>query len=341
MIKKLLLVPGLIFALLLSVMILPPRLAAGRTNDLVNLIGSQVLLFFLCISCWILNIYILRSFRSTNLVKFLFSILGCILLALVFYSGLHTLFGDFPTDPGSDHSKYVGLTRMIYRGVLIGAIFYPTTYFIDGQRRLNNQQLKLEQRKQQDLLIELNHLRQQLNPQFLFNALNVLQSEASEYWVKNYSGQLAEIYRYFLGRHMEIDLIAVEEELAFIKSYIFMLEHRFPGGIEIQLDLNPAVLKGFLPPFSIQVLVENAIKHNVVTAQYPLLIGIYDEGGHIVVSNTKRKRFSSASNGVGLQNLQERYRLLSNKAIFIGENESRFIVKLPLFENNNHKGNIS
>jgi sensor histidine kinase YesM len=333
MIKKLLLVPGLIFALLLSVMILPPRLAAGRTNDLVNLIGSQVLLFFFCLSCWLLNIYILRSFRAANLVKFVFSILGCILLALVFYYGLHTFFGDFPSDPGSDHSKYVGLTRMIYRGLLIGTVFYPTAYFIDGQRRLNNYQIKLEQRKQQDLLVELNQLRQQLNPKFLINALDVLQSKTNEPWVKDYTGQLAEVYRYFLIHHMEVDLIGVKEELAFIDSYIFMLKHRFPGGIEVDQRLNPDAATGFLPTFSIQLLVENAVKHNVVATDHPLLISIYEEEGHIVVSNTKRKRFSGGSNGIGLRNLQERYRLLSDKTILIEENQYLFMVRLPLFEN--------
>lgn len=257
---------------------------------------------------------------------------GCSLLSIVFYYSFHGFFEDYPLDPLSNYSIYIGVTRMAYRGVLIGIVLYPSAYFLDTQRRLHYQRIKLEQRKQQNLLAELNYLRQQMNPHFLFNALNVLKSGANEVWVKEYTVQLAEVYRYFLTHHMDIDLVEVEEELAFIKTYIFMLKHRFTNGIDIRQQLKQPMHNAYLPPFAIQVLIENAIKHNTVSAEHPLVVSIYDEENYIVVSNTKRKRFSDGINGVGLQNLSKRYRLLSDKPILIDENEKFFTVKLPLLK---------
>lgn len=260
------------------------------------------------------------------------SMLGCSILSIVFYYSLHSFFEDYPLDPLTNHSIYTGLTRLTYRGILIGVILYPSAYFLDTQRRLHKHRLKLEQRKQQNLLAELNYLRQQMNPHFLFNALNVLKSGTKEEWVRQYTVQLAEIYRYFLDHNLESDVIRVSEEIAFIKNYLSILKHRFGDAFEVEQRLTDKQFNFYIPPLSIQILIENAIKHNTISSSHPLHISISVAEHHILVSNTKRIRFSSEKTGVGLRNLKERYRLLSDKPVIIEENEDFFVVKLPLLD---------
>jgi hypothetical protein len=330
MLKNFQLAPGLIFAFILSNTVLPVRIMQGQAKDLVNLVGSQIVIFILCLCCWLLTVFILRSINRWQWLKVALSMIGCAILSIVFYYSLHTFFEDFPLDPLTNHSIYIGVTRMAYRGIIIGIILYPSAYFLDTQRRLHLHRLKLEQRKQQNLLAELNYLRQQMNPHFLFNALNVLKSGSSEDWVKQYTVQLAEIYRYFLSHHLEADLIPVSEELAFIENYISILKNRFGEGFDVERRLSDDQLKAFIPPLSIQILIENAIRHNIVSAINPLHISIRGEAHHIVVSNTKKIRFSSEKSGVGLRNLRERYRLITDNPVIIEQNEDFFIVKLPL-----------
>lgn len=224
------------------------------------------------------------------------------------------------------------MTRLTYRGILIGIILYPAAYFLDTQRRLHLHRLKLEQRKHQNVLAELNYLRQQMNPHFLFNALNVLKSGTKEDWIRQYAVQLAEIYRYFLDQNIKTDVIIVSEEIAFIKNYISILKHRFGDAFDVEQQLTDKQFNYYIPPLSIQILIENAIKHNIISRTQPLRITISVEEHHIVVSNTKRIRFSSEKTGVGLRNLTERYRLLADKPIIIEENEELFAVRLPLLD---------
>lgn len=329
MLRNIQLIPGLIFALILSNSVLPVRIMQGQANNMVNLVGSQFVIFILCLCCWILSIAVLQSSGLRQGGKLCFSMLGCAVLSIIFYYGSNPFFEDFPLDPLTNHSIYVGVSRMAYRGIIIGIILFPSAYFLETQRRLHFHRLILEQRKQQNLLAELNYFRQQMNPHFLFNALNILKSGTDEEWIKKYIIQLSEVYRYFLNHPYDTVLIELSEELTFIKNYAAILKHRFGDGLDINLQVNSKLTDKCIPPLSIQILIENAIQHNAVSSSDPLQIEIREEGGHIVVSNTKKKRFSDGHHTSGLNDLTERYRLLSSKPVIIEQNEDFFIVKLP------------
>jgi LytS/YehU family sensor histidine kinase len=144
--------------------------------------------------------------------------------------------------------------------------------------------------------------------------------------------QLANVYRYLLGSEQE-HLTVLEKELEFTRSYLYILQERFEHGLHVEIELPEASLSRNIPPYSLQILVENAVKHNIVSEDAPLTIRIYVESEMLCVENNVLPRMSvEESTGKGLNNIKERYRLLSSHEIEIIDNSARFIVKLPLLK---------
>ena len=180
--------------------------------------------------------------------------------------------------------------------------------------------------------IQYRQLKSQINPHFLFNSLNALVSlinkdsdRASEYVKK-----LSEVYRYVLTYDMK-DVVTLGEELDFIKNYMEILILRFGKGLSFRIDVGKDYLSYNIPPMTLQLLVENAVKHNIIIPSCPLDISIFICDGMLCVSNnvTPRKHIEF-SNGIGLNNLNEKYRFLANKGIDVSADESMYLVKLPL-----------
>ena len=180
--------------------------------------------------------------------------------------------------------------------------------------------------------IQYRQLKSQINPHFLFNSLNVLVSlinkdsdRASEYVKK-----LSEVYRYVLTYDMK-DLATLREELDFIKNYMEILILRFGEGLSFKTKVEKEYLAYSIPPMTLQLLVENAVKHNIITPSCPLVIQISTDKGMLCVSNNVNPRnHVESSNGIGLNNLNEKYRFLANKEIRTSADESVYTVKLPL-----------
>ena len=178
-----------------------------------------------------------------------------------------------------------------------------------------------------------NQLKSQINPHFLFNSLNILAAivykkkddESGEYIEK-----LSDVYRYVLTNE-EKKVITLISEIEFIKKYIEILKSRFKEGLIFEIDISQSALYRFVPTMSLQLLVENCIKHNIVATEKPIIIKIYSEGDYIIVSNNKNLREEEVvSTGIGLKNLDERYRLIANKSIGIINQDDIFKVKIPL-----------
>lgn len=193
--------------------------------------------------------------------------------------------------------------------------------------RRNSHELQKEYIKMQ-----YRQLKSQINPHFLFNSLNVLVSlinkdsnRASEYVKK-----LSEVYRYVLTYDMK-DLVTLKDELDFITNYMEILILRFGKGLSFNIEVEQDYLSYHIPPMTLQLLVENAVKHNITSASCPLTIQIFIDNGMLCVSNNVNPRnHVESSNGIGLNNLNEKFRLLTNKKIRIEVNESVYLVKLPL-----------
>jgi LytS/YehU family sensor histidine kinase len=150
--------------------------------------------------------------------------------------------------------------------------------------------------------------------------------------VKEYIIEISNVYRYLL-QYKEHDLVTVAEELKFIESYLYLLRERFENGLNVTIDIKAPTRKTSLPPLALQTLVENAVKHNILSATKPLQIMIHDRDQFIIVSNNLqiRQSVASESSQSGLNNINERYKLLMNREIVIEKNEKEFIVKLPVW----------
>ena len=175
-------------------------------------------------------------------------------------------------------------------------------------------------------------LKNQIDPHFLFNSLNVLSSliEENPENAQRFTTSLSKIYRYVLEQK-DKELVSVVEELAFAKTYMNLLKMRFENSLfyEIQIEeINP---EAKVVPLSLQLLLENTVKHNVVSEQRPLHIRIFIEGDYLVIQNDfQKKEVLQDRQGVGLQNIINRYGIITNRKVQIEQNENTFTVKIPI-----------
>lgn len=198
-------------------------------------------------------------------------------------------------------------------------------------KELSTTRLEATQLKKESTEAKLEALKSQVNPHFLFNNLNTLTSiiEENPKMAVKYVSELAKVYRYILKSEHE-DLVSLREELAFLDSYVFLLKIRFQDSLILDIQLNnPNGHK--IPPSTLQLLVENAIKHNEVSSMNPLKVSIFEQNDTIVVKNNINLRTDNPEkSGIGLDNITNRYALLAEtKPKVISEAET-FIVKLPI-----------
>ncbi len=175
-------------------------------------------------------------------------------------------------------------------------------------------------------------LKNQLDPHFLFNSLNVLTSLIDENPknAQKFTTSLSKVYRYVLEQKSK-ELITVDEELAFAKTYMSLLKMRFEDSIVFEIPEHASNPESKVVPLSLQLLLENAVKHNIVTSGKPLHIKIYESDGALVVENNLQpKQIVKKSSGVGLENIKQRYSLLSKRTIQINQNKNSFSVAIPM-----------
>lgn len=190
-----------------------------------------------------------------------------------------------------------------------------------------------EQLKAESIASRLASLQAQVNPHFLFNSLNVLSglvyrdADLSAQFIK----KLSEVYRYVLDRQEE-ELVSIAQEMEFVHAIVFLQRIRFGEHLHVDIEI-PEDRSFYLAPLALQMLIENAIKHNVISAAQPLYIRIYLEPDYLVVSNNLQpKKTLSDSLGIGLENIRKRYNFLTNKAVVVEKGQEQFSVKLPIIE---------
>lgn len=223
------------------------------------------------------------------------------------------------------------IPTVVMRGGLLAGIAYFFSRFLTENERKNEILIENEQLKNDNLQIQLTALRNQLNPHFLFNSLNTLSWLINEDKNKSqlYLQKLSQVLRYSLNMQ-EQSLVSLKEEMALTDSYIFLLQMRFGDNLNIHRAIEHPE-KFQIPPLSIQLLIENAVKHNIISSSSPLQINIVTdaERNRINISNSLNLKPNSEGTGIGLANLNERFRLLTNLEIEIRQN-GEFSVILPL-----------
>ena len=212
----------------------------------------------------------------------------------------------------------------------IGLAFQLAIEQVENSRHLTaeNEALKREQ-----LQARYESLKQQLSPHFLFNSLSTLgelihdEPRAAELFVE----EMAHVYRYLL-RHGEQAAVPLHEELGFLQSYAYLLRMRFGEGMQLEIDLPAHIQHRLLPPLALQLLLENAVKHNAVSRRKPLAIHIdFVAPATLRVRNTRVSRLTpEPSSGIGLHNLTNRIRLLNQQRLLVEQTPEAFIVYLPL-----------
>jgi two-component system, LytTR family, sensor kinase len=185
--------------------------------------------------------------------------------------------------------------------------------------------------QKENLQAQFEVLKQQVNPHFLFNSLNVLSSLIDKDIAKAqlFIDEFSQIYRYVLET-IEKTVVTLGKELGFVRSYIFLQQIRYGDNLNFTVNLPSKLFKLYMPPLSLQVVLENAIKHNIVNESHPLHINISHDAWLIVSNSIQTKISMGNSTGLGQKNMVKRYALISDKEPTFQVINNQYVVKLPL-----------
>ena len=202
------------------------------------------------------------------------------------------------------------------------------------QEEKNKLLLLAERQKKENILSQFETLKNQVNPHFLFNCLNALSMLVLEDGKKaeQFISKLTKVYRYVLD-YRNLNVIPLGEEMRFLENYLFLQKIRFEEGLDIEVDIQPKAHVRLVPPLSLQLLVENALKHNIISKSKPLQLQIYQEDEDLIVKNNLQLRSEKeASTGIGLENLHQRYALLSERLPQFSQSPTTYEARIPLLD---------
>jgi len=329
--------PGIIWlsSLFMGVLASVPKITDRHFSVSEALINSGITVLF-ALFVWYYNIYTIFN-DSVNDKKRGFSIFR-LLCSLLF--GLAVMFM-------LAYAQQLLLTNLDFgpnvlmvefRGILINLAFYMFLHLLYQSYRNEQVSLELERTQADNLGAQYEMLKQQVNPHFLFNNMNTLKAmvETNDKHTVEFILKLSDFYRFTLESRKH-DLIHLSEEMEILTAYIFLLKARFEDGIILINNISTKYDRSLIPPFTIQLLIENCIKHNVVSLDYPLEIKLYIENDKIVIENRLQlKKSREFSTKVGLKNINQRYLHLLNREIDIEAGEKAFKVKLPVIYEHSH-----
>jgi sensor histidine kinase YesM len=214
--------------------------------------------------------------------------------------------------------------------LVIGSIYENVYFFEQWKKTIQiNEALKNQQ-----IRTQFEVLQNQMSPHFLFNSLNTLTTLIAEdaNLAMEFTERLSEVYRYIL-QNREREVVKLDEELSFANNYTFLLKIRYPQNLSVDFRVEEKYLKMSIAPLTIQILLENAIKHNVISKSHPLQVTVYIENNSIVVKNNlHRKNVIEKSTKTGLANITKRYNYFGENSINVQSTNQEFIVSVPLLE---------
>jgi len=263
--------------------------------------------------------FIAGNFIATIVASFIVMLMGMVLHRYSFTENILPLKLNL---------TYAWLVNLLYH-LINTVIFYFKEY--------RSTQVEAEELKRFHAQAELQLVKNQINPHFLFNNLNVLSSLVMQNNAEanRFIEEFSKVYRYILT-NQEKELVALKTELYFIDPYIFLLKKRFGDGLKVTIDVPDKMGELLIIPAALQMLIENAIKHNVVSKQKPLHISLHISNNNciVVTNNLQAKQTIEKSTEIGLQNIIKRYRLVSRQDVSVNKDIDSFIVTLPLISAN-------
>jgi sensor histidine kinase YesM len=249
-----------------------------------------------------------------------------ILPSVIVGSIIQRIVFGFKAIPGVIGSGY--FIRFTLSAILIGIVIKIILLMREGKKK----EVENEQVKNAYIATELELLKEQMNPHFLFNSLSSLSGVIRENptLAQKYVRELSNVFRYALVRS-KINMVFVNEELTMLQSFAQLVNMRLEGAFKLTINVNERFLSYKIPHLSLQPLLENAVKHNAATLANPLKVEIYVLFDHLIISNNLWEiPTPESSNGVGLVNLNERFKIMMQEEIVIEKNDDLFIVKLPI-----------
>lgn len=215
--------------------------------------------------------------------------------------------------------------------LVIGSIYENAFFYENWQKTVyENEQLRTQQ-----IRTQFEVMQNQMSPHFLFNSLNTLTTLITEdaALAASFTEKLSEVYRYIL-QNKERELVSLADEIEFVKNYVFLLQIRYPENLLVEFKIDTKVQQLQLPPLTLQMLIENATKHNVISKASPLYVDIYSEGDKaIVIKNSLQpRRTVEKSTKTGLTNIRKRYNYFGNKNIELIRTAQSYIVVCPLLK---------
>jgi two-component system, LytTR family, sensor kinase len=250
-----------------------------------------------------------------------------ILIMLLFVSAIIVLLDGYIPFPVTNVTKGMMIVSQVLISMVINMMFI-SDYFI---RQWKEGILSAERFEKEKAEMKYHHLKNQVNPHFLFNALTSLDAliKSDPDLASRYVGHMAKVYRYVL-EHKEREVVPLKIELEFIRHYLCLQKIRFGESLQIETTVSETAREKGIVMVTLQLLIDNAIKHNEIHSQFPLHIHIFDKDNYLIVKNKKQLRKVMTSNKQGLLQLVELYEYLSDRQVLIHDESEHFIVKVPL-----------
>lgn len=273
---------------------------------------------------------VIVQFIAQLMLALIWSSIFSFVMALVFYQ--INIF-DVLRSQQLNTEQQLNVWRYTFSSIMLSIVIS----FMLGARnfRIERDALRLQaaQLKQIAMQAELQSLKLQLDPHFMFNNLSTLSGLIADDrdLAQSFIEHLARVYRYMI-MNIHSDTVTLQKELKFIQSYIYLIKIRHSDNVHIQIDIPDEWLQKQIPPITLQLLIENAIKHNIATEHHPLKISIFIRDERLVVSNTLQRLPNAplTSSKVGLENIKARFRIVFGSEPLISEDDKEFSVSLPL-----------
>ena len=308
-----------------------------------ELIATFVVTLFFSTSDWLINRFILIKLRKKypslkdSIKRIILLFIGTLITIIVVdFTGV-SLVSLLSDNVHYDFQERIrSLVVIVFLTTMTMAIYESVYFFVLLKKSIREE----EQAKQAIIQAQLDVLQNQIQPHFFFNTLNTLRDiidQDSKEDAKQFVDKLSDIYR-FLLESSNTNLTTLKEELKFAKAYIHVQSERFGDNLKLNWNIPKTLQSTFIVPMSLQLLLENAIKHNVISRKKTLEINVSIKGDSIVVENKIQKKSTQLpSTKVGLKNIKKRYALISNKSIEIVNDGLHFSVSLPLLKDNTIK----
>jgi sensor histidine kinase YesM len=310
----------------------------NKSGQIDWLFSDYFFLLVLAAALWLANVKVHYLFRQKlyGIKKITTRLIAryCITISLSFAISFALLYmwNYLLHAAAYPYSTIVALQIIIILiSIQVGSIY--EIIYLSNERESDT--VTIERTEKSRVQAQLDGLKNQIDPHFIFNSLNTLSYLISQNQesARLFNDTLAKVYRYILIKK-EKDLVLIKEEIEFATNYFYLLKIRYQQGLNMKIEIGDIVSEHYLlPPLSIQILIENAIKHNHFTEKLPLNIVIAIAKNKITVINNRNvKQFEILSSQIGLKNLEERYRLITGSSIQISDTKETFQVTLPVLK---------